>query len=405
MSNKLSGEIYRKCRSVLLNCDEFSENERVRAIFITNELKPFQAGLPEGSSRSERVDRIIDYLLPKQLQDGQQALLLFLKVLSARYDPEIRLHHELVSLVESFETTLKVRPSLMPEMYATAVKAIAFRREIQIALSKKYYSTIPAPSLATPIASYIVDNLPKIISNLLLEWREGKHKTLEEVEKKAQELISDWVKNDMEIEPILIEETVNWLDSVEGMLQARVATIYEDYKLQEPQFNLKTFDDEIEGQEISISKLDFMTDLSEPILLYLVVGLSEVLSMMLTGPMIFIFIISIVSGSFLLAAGLSPFILIGARLYTGPSETLTEKLEKLYKNKYRQIDVPMRFRKRISNEEIEKKSKEMSDKLFPEIERYLNDRVDFHPIKEQVIEKHVKPIIAKKIEEDALQIK
>ncbi len=92
---RLASDIYTRCRSILLKCGEFDSHAALKAIFVTEELAPFQDRLPEAASKSDRVDRCLDFLRSQQLQDGRVVLPLFLEALRNRYDPNDMLHREL----------------------------------------------------------------------------------------------------------------------------------------------------------------------------------------------------------------------------------------------------------------------------------------------------------------------
>lgn len=92
---RFSSELYKRCRATLLRCSEFNTQASLNAVFVTEELVPFQDRLPEAASKSERVERCLDFLRSQQLQDGRCGLLLFLEALRDRYDPHDMLHREL----------------------------------------------------------------------------------------------------------------------------------------------------------------------------------------------------------------------------------------------------------------------------------------------------------------------
>ena len=78
--------LYIKCRQTLLECDQFDAHQSLKAVFVTRELDLFRDRLPESPNKAERVNRTIDYLLPRYLDDNRAVLPLFLTALRDRYD-------------------------------------------------------------------------------------------------------------------------------------------------------------------------------------------------------------------------------------------------------------------------------------------------------------------------------
>lgn len=85
-------------RQTLLLCDEFESQRRLRAVFSAHELRPWQGGLPEADSMSERVELTISYLLEKRNRQGQGALPLLLQALGAARDADDELSASLRGL-------------------------------------------------------------------------------------------------------------------------------------------------------------------------------------------------------------------------------------------------------------------------------------------------------------------
>jgi hypothetical protein len=68
-------------RKVFMACDDFSTDNRLRALFSDPRLSVFKPGLPEGSNLAERVDLVTAYLLSKRFSKGASLLSVFLTVL------------------------------------------------------------------------------------------------------------------------------------------------------------------------------------------------------------------------------------------------------------------------------------------------------------------------------------
>jgi len=119
-------DLYRRCRTVLLKCNEFDNDTTLRTIFITKELDPLRDRLPEATNRSRRVDAVLDYLLTMRLSDGHPALLPFLQVLNERYYRGDALRDEL-------ETLRIALGDLPPD---SAIYSIAKRRRFWMELGR-----------------------------------------------------------------------------------------------------------------------------------------------------------------------------------------------------------------------------------------------------------------------------
>lgn len=90
-------------RQALMDCDEFFNPRQLYAIFDIESLKPFQKGLPEADNLKARVDMAISYLSNKGRTNGENALVLLLRVLGDRYNPPDERHDRLITLAEQLE--------------------------------------------------------------------------------------------------------------------------------------------------------------------------------------------------------------------------------------------------------------------------------------------------------------
>ncbi len=96
----LSPEIHRRLRQTLLRCGPFDHDRNLRVVFIDARLSVWREGLPEALSRAERVDAVIAYLLDRYNRDGENALILFLRVLSEQFWQADACHQQLGELAE-----------------------------------------------------------------------------------------------------------------------------------------------------------------------------------------------------------------------------------------------------------------------------------------------------------------
>lgn len=103
----LSSKIYNCCRSTLLKCSEFESNASLRTVFVTEELFPFRDNLPEAASKTERVDKCLEYLLRKSLSDNRPLLPLFLATLRDKYCEGDALRDRLDALAQEVSQVLR----------------------------------------------------------------------------------------------------------------------------------------------------------------------------------------------------------------------------------------------------------------------------------------------------------
>ncbi|KYC37020.1 hypothetical protein WA1_46090 [Scytonema hofmannii PCC 7110] len=123
----IPNHFYTRCRNVLLQCEEFDTNAKLRAIFITEKLNPFSLGLPEATNITERVDLCLNYLLQKRHSSGEPVFPIFLEVLRDRYLEGNALREELTQCMEEAKQIWKedkrsllprqeiINPSISPE--------------------------------------------------------------------------------------------------------------------------------------------------------------------------------------------------------------------------------------------------------------------------------------------------
>ena len=90
-------------RQVLMDCDEIYSTRQLYSIFSAAELKPWQAALPTSDNLSERVDNTISYLADKRRTSGESPLIILLRILGERYEPEDERHERLITLANQLE--------------------------------------------------------------------------------------------------------------------------------------------------------------------------------------------------------------------------------------------------------------------------------------------------------------
>ena len=71
----LPPDLYNQCCRVLRDCSEFESYRALRAVFVTEQLRPFRIGLRSADSPAALVDQCLDYLLGKSLSGGYRTYL------------------------------------------------------------------------------------------------------------------------------------------------------------------------------------------------------------------------------------------------------------------------------------------------------------------------------------------
>jgi hypothetical protein len=105
--------ILKQLRQALLQCDDyFASNSSLRDLFSDETIYPFRTGLPERDSVNGRIEATIAHLANKQRADGRNALVLFLHVLSDKYDPTDQRHTALQHLAAQLPTATTRHPPL-----------------------------------------------------------------------------------------------------------------------------------------------------------------------------------------------------------------------------------------------------------------------------------------------------
>ncbi|NJN67969.1 MAG: tetratricopeptide repeat protein [Chloroflexaceae bacterium] len=80
----LPGDLYLRLREVLMGLDTFRSDATLQAIFHVEPLHTYLDDLPESTSKGERVERTIGYLLKKNRSDGTPVLQILLEILRDR---------------------------------------------------------------------------------------------------------------------------------------------------------------------------------------------------------------------------------------------------------------------------------------------------------------------------------
>ena len=117
----LPPQIYNRLQSTLLKCGPFDSEVELRAMFVDARISPWRDSFPEMRNRVSRVNVLIDELLHRYATTGENALLLFLQVLTERASAGDACHSDLTASAAELEHVLKGQrktPDTHPELPA-----------------------------------------------------------------------------------------------------------------------------------------------------------------------------------------------------------------------------------------------------------------------------------------------
>ncbi len=102
----ISGDILKRLKSVLLQCGPFSSDGALNAVFVDARLAPWQDSIPHADDPQTRVNFTIEFLQDQESADGENALVLLLRILSEDKDPGDACHRRLVQLAHDLSRAL-----------------------------------------------------------------------------------------------------------------------------------------------------------------------------------------------------------------------------------------------------------------------------------------------------------
>ncbi len=102
----LSPVLLNEIHEVLLACDCMQSHTDLKNLFTDRRLNGWQHGVPETNSSRGRVNATINYLIDKQNSDGENALALFMRVLSEQPGLTQRYRQRLLELAEQIQSNL-----------------------------------------------------------------------------------------------------------------------------------------------------------------------------------------------------------------------------------------------------------------------------------------------------------
>jgi len=157
---RLSSELYRRCRNTLLKCGEFDTDASLRAVFVTDELYPFRDRLPAATSKTDRVDKCLGYLLEQHLSNGRPVLPLFIEALRDRYQKGDARRDALRTLAEAVQSAPVVSLDLSPTERGQA-NVVGKPTSDQNGQTGQYFVIL---------AGAVVGFLTGVLGNLLAAW-------------------------------------------------------------------------------------------------------------------------------------------------------------------------------------------------------------------------------------------
>jgi hypothetical protein len=102
MGQGLPGNIYGQCFNILKLCDEFGDDDLLKAVFVTPELILLRDNLPQAKTKNDRVTKTITFLYDQSIAKKEPFLSYFIKILHIRYSGD-RLQSQLTDLYYNVE--------------------------------------------------------------------------------------------------------------------------------------------------------------------------------------------------------------------------------------------------------------------------------------------------------------
>ncbi|MEK7719496.1 MAG: hypothetical protein AAB347_07785, partial [Bacteroidota bacterium] len=124
----LPRDTYLRCRKTLLRCPEFRSHASLKAIFVTEELKPFINKIRSADSSEQLVDLFLEDSL--EYVNGDIPLLaLLLVLLCKRHLAASPLHHDLSDCLSEVKAALNIAATFFTEVEEHAAQLDFFQPE------------------------------------------------------------------------------------------------------------------------------------------------------------------------------------------------------------------------------------------------------------------------------------
>jgi 8-oxo-dGTP pyrophosphatase MutT (NUDIX family) len=108
----LTPDMKNRLKAVLLSCDKFQSSRQLQTVFSDNRLIPWKFSVPEGQTVSERIDNTVDWLIGRYHRNGENALVVFLKVLGESIHYNDANYQKLIDLADEVSGSLQRNTSL-----------------------------------------------------------------------------------------------------------------------------------------------------------------------------------------------------------------------------------------------------------------------------------------------------
>jgi hypothetical protein len=105
----IPSNLLKQLRSALLECGPFTSDQELKAIFIDERLSLWRNQIPQAQNSTERAERVIEFLYTRHNDKRENALGLFLRVLSERPDKGDACHQHLADLASELEHQVESR--------------------------------------------------------------------------------------------------------------------------------------------------------------------------------------------------------------------------------------------------------------------------------------------------------
>lgn len=142
----IPGDLYGRVQAALLRCGPFDSDRALHPLFIDARLSAWRDLLPEASSRVERVRAIVDALSTRENPNGENALVLLMRVIAENTPTGDACRGQLVALVGEVAAVLRTgasgdAPPTQPPTGPTIFNQQGQQVGTQVNVAGNYYAT------------------------------------------------------------------------------------------------------------------------------------------------------------------------------------------------------------------------------------------------------------------------
>jgi hypothetical protein len=124
----ISPQLYQQVQATLLRCGAFRSDSDLPPLFIDSRISAWRYDLPSANSTTRRVQAVVDYLLPLSNPNGENALVLFLRVLSDQKSHGDACYGQLGALADALARELKPSTVTAPDSGAPGENSFRARK-------------------------------------------------------------------------------------------------------------------------------------------------------------------------------------------------------------------------------------------------------------------------------------